>query len=208
MATNDLLSTAEGRTAVGLGSDTAFDTPLSAAISAVSQQIDQLCGPVVNRTITDETHSGGGSFIRLKRRPVSSITSISEYANTTATALTAETNSTKTTSNYLHDGTFGTIHSGTIIRRTSNSDTLFPDGRGNIVVTYVAGRAANTAAVDPKFKQAAAVMLQALWTRIQASGSVTFPDQTDGFTVLLGPEVLNMAVGFLRGEILDGVYVG
>lgn len=206
----DVLTLAEAKQAVGLEqSNTSHDDYLRSLITAVSGQLDQLCGPVRNRTVTDETHDGGGTFIRLRRRPVYSITTVAEYTGTSSTTLTAETNASKTAANYLHDGTPATIHSGTIIRRTSNSDGTFADGRRNIVVTYVAGRAANTEVVPAKFKQAASMMLRNIWTAEQASGTETFGAFPEpGFNPLLGPGMLNKVAALLEGEMLDGVYVG
>jgi hypothetical protein len=198
--TLDVLTIAEARSAVALGSDTSMDTVLAAWVTAISRQLDQLCGPVVVRTITAETCDGGASTIRLRYTPVSSITSIAEYLNTTSTTLTAESNTTKTVSNYRVD-----LRSGTIRRRNTNSDACFADGRGNIEVTYVAGRAANTAAVDSKFKQAASMMLRAAWVGEQASGSQTFEQGFD--PTLLGPKLLNRVQALLEGEMRESVAV-
>lgn len=207
--TLDVLTIAEARTAVGLGSDTSKDTVLAAWVTAVSRQLDQLCGPIVKRTVTDELHDGGSYSIRLNRRPVYSITTISEYTNTTAQALTAETNATKTAYNFLHDGTTGTLNSGVILRRNSNSDANWTAGRRNVAVTYEAGRAADTASVDAKFKQAASMLLRTAWVGEQASGTQTFNDVGfDPTTALLGPRLLNRVAALLDGEMLDGVYVG
>lgn len=206
--TLDVVTLAEAKTALGITAST-WDTPLAQAITAVSRQLDKLCGPIVTRTVTAETHDGGCPSIKLRRVPVSSVTTVTEYSNTTATTLTAETNAAKTASNYVHDGTPATINSGTIRRRSSNSDYQFATGRRNVEVTYEAGRAANTAAVDPKFKQAAVMMLRNIWTAEMASGTETFQAFTDqAFNPLLGPGMLNKVVALLHGEILDGVMVG
>ena len=206
--TLDVISLTEAKTALGVTATT-WDTPLAQAITAVSRQVDQLCGPVVNRTVTAETHDGGDWTIQLRRRPVYSITSVTEYDGTTATTLTAESNTVKPSDAYLHDGDTGTLVSGLIRRRSNDSDDVFEVGRRNIAVTYVAGRAANTAGVDAKFKQAAVMMLRNIWTSEMASGTETF----NAFTVqeinpLLGPGMLNKVAAILSGEMLDGVYVG
>lgn len=207
--TLDVLTIAEARTAVGLGSDTSKDTPLVIAVTAVSRQLDDLCGPIVKRTVTAELHDGDYGTIQLRRRPVYSITTLTEYLNTSGTALTAETNSAKATGNYLHDGTFTRLTSGLIRRRSNGTDIPFACGRHNIEVTYEAGRAADTASVDPKFKQAASMMLRNIWTGEQASGSETFGAFADQeINPLLGPGMLNKVAALLTGEILDGVYVG
>ena len=203
MATLDVLTEAESLAAVNASATTATLTNL---VTAVSQQLDELCGPVVVRTITSELHDGGRPTILLRNLPVSSITTVTEYDGTTATTLTAETNVTKTTANYLHLGTAGEVASGRIVRRSNNADYVFPAGRRNIDVTYVAGRAATTSAVAPKFKQAAAMMLRNVWVSEQASGSETFGAFTDQApNPLLGPGMLNKVAALLDGEMLPGV---
>ena len=208
--TIDVLTLSEAKQAIGLAqTNTNTDEYLRSLITAVSGQLDKMCGPVRTRTVTSEVHDGGCWTIRLDHRPVYSITSVTEYDYTTATTLTAETNAAKATSNYLHDGLAGTITSGTLRRRSNNTDYPFATGRGNVAVTYVAGRAANTEVVPAKFKQAAAMMLRNIWTAEQASGTETFAAFTDqAFNPLLGPGLLNKVVALLQGEILDGVYIG
>jgi hypothetical protein len=57
----------------------------------------------------------------------------------------------------------------------------FYPGKGNIFVTYTGGRYGSTAAVDPRFKEAAYIMLRNLWTteeptvQINAGGEVATP---------------------------------
>lgn len=205
----DVLTLIEAKQAVGLEqTNTTADAALHTLVTAVSAQLDELCGPVRTRSFT-ETHDGGWYTIRLRHRPVYSITTVTEYDNTTSTTLTAETNSTKATSNYLHDGTAGKVASGIIRRRSNNSDATFPDGRRNVEVVYVAGRSAATEVVPAKFKQAASMMLRNVWTAEMASGTQTF----DAFgeqavNPLLGPGMLNKVAALLQGELLDGVYVG
>lgn len=166
--TLDVLTLDEAKAAINL-TGSSQDTELASYITAVSRRLDELAGAIVVRTVTGEVHSGGRSLITLLYRPVVSITSITEYQYTTAQALTAETNATKPATGYLVDLRWGDIR-----RRASGGDSWFPSGMDNIVVTYVAGRAATTAAVDPKFKQAAAIFLSHLWRLEQGSGSVTF----------------------------------
>lgn len=206
--TLDVLTLAEAKTALGIAAAT-WDTVLAQYVTAVSRQLDKLCGPIVARTVTTEPHDGGGYTIRLHRRPVYTITTVTEYAQTTGTTLTAETNATKTASNYLHDGTLTTVVSGTLRRRASGSDLRFADGRRNIDVTYDAGRAATTAAADAKFKNAASMVLRSIWVGEQAMGSETTGAVPEGvLSVLYGPPMLNKVSAMLTGEILDGVLSG
>lgn len=202
----DVLTLGEAKSALGLSStDTNADDTIRALITAVSAQLDQMCGPVRTRTVT-ELHDGGCAAVHLRQRPVYSITSVTEYAGTTATTLTAESNTAKSAANYLHDGTFGRLASGSLIRRANNCDSVFEPGRRNVAVVYVAGRAANTDGVPAKFKQAAAMMLRNLWVAEQASGSETFgPFDAQAVNPLLGPGRLNKVVAMLENELVDGV---
>lgn len=153
---------------------TTWDTELDDWITAVSRRLDALCGPIVVRTITSEAWDGTVDGVRqtaitLRYRPVSSVTSVTEYSSTTGTTLTVETNAAKTSSNYYLNTT-----TGVLTRRSGNRDYVFADGRQNIVITYVAGRYANTASVDARFKVAAGMMLANLWRREQGGGTQTF----------------------------------
>ena len=49
------------------------------------------CGPIVQRTITDEVHPGGCPSIRVRHWPVASFTTVTEYDATTPTVLTRGT---------------------------------------------------------------------------------------------------------------------
>lgn len=194
MATNDLLTLAEAKTALNLeASATTHDTELALWITAVSTRIDKLCAPVVIRTVTDETHDGGRSCIRLRKAPVSeasatTVTSVSEYDQTTLTALTAETNGSKPAQAFAFDQVLGLLY-----RRSSGSDASFVSGRGNVLVTYQAGRYSATATVDALFKLAAGAILRRLWQREQgawATGGDPFVESTgSGFFNAVDPMV-------------------
>lgn len=158
----DLLSLAEGRTAVNLGSSTNQDTELAQFISGISGRIDALCGPVVGRTITDEAHDGGKARIWFDFTPVLSVSTVTEYRQTEATSLTAETNASKPTDSYLLDRKGLYYYAW---RRNTGVDSTYPAGRRNIVTTYTAGRYADTASVDEQFKLAAASVLRRIWHR-------------------------------------------
>ena len=173
---------------------------------AVQANLDAslVAGALVNTSYEGEL--GRGKTIKINKIGALAVT---EYDGTTATTLTAESNTSKTASDYLHDGTAGRLASGTLIRRSSNTDGVFPPGRRNVSVTFLAGRAASTDGVPAKFKQAAVMMLRNVWVAEQASGSETFGSFTDnqGFNPLLGPGRLNKVMALLENELLDGVAV-
>lgn len=171
--TLDLLTLIEGYRAINdpasvtaLGSEGGtggHDTELAQWITALSRAVVDRCGAVVNVTYTDETYDGGRHTVWLKHRPISSVTTVKEYDDTTLTTLTVETNASKPDDAYLADGPGK--HDVLLRRRSANGDATFASGRRNVVVTYVAGRAADTAAVDEKFKTAAGSILRRLWNR-------------------------------------------
>lgn len=181
------------------------DAELAQWITAVSRRIDDRCGPVVQRTVTDEAHDGGRHAIWLANAPIASITSLVEYDGTTATTLTAETNAAKPDDGYLLDG-FGR-YDRQVRRRSGNSDANFPAGRRNVVATYSAGRYASTAAVDEKFKLAAGSILRRLWHRegsAWARGGDPFAEAGAG-SVGFFKAVDPMITEFLSDEVLAGI---
>lgn len=208
MATLDLLDLDEARRAVNLPSPSTSDADddLKLFVSGISGRIDELCGPVVQRTITDEKHDGGRCRILLDLQHVSSVTSVSEWAGTTETTLAAETNASKPASGYLLDpvGPYGFVY-----RRASNGDATFPAGRRNVLVTYVAGRYADTAAVDERFKLAASAVLRRVFKREQSSWAHTpdfFTDTENPRPGLMFYKAVDpMLIEFLADELLPPV---
>lgn len=170
-STYDLLTLDEAKLArnIALADDT-HDEELAMYITAVSQRLDDYCGPIVKRSIAGEVHDGGDSYIFPVHTPVATIGEVVEYSSGTATILTGETNLVAGT--YVLEGA-GT-HLSLVRRRSSWSDSVFTPGRGNVVISYVAGRFDSTADVSPKFKEAAAKMLNWLWQGDQGSGTATF----------------------------------
>lgn len=195
--TLDLVTLAEAKVSFNLAtSNTTWDGELATLITAVSQRFDELCGPIVNRTVTAEKHDGGGWFIVLDYAPVYSLTTVTEYANTTATTLTAETNSSKTASNYLCDLPTGILH-----RRGGNIDRQFPWGRQNVEVTYTAGRYTTTGNVARRFKEAAQITLANIWRREQGGGTATFGGTSDSGFVVPGFAIPNAALELIKGDL-------
>lgn len=150
----DLLTMDEAMAAINMvGSGTNHEDQIEVWITAVSQRVDDLCGPVVIRTITDELHDANGSLIFLDYSPVSSVTTVTEYVSGTGTVLTAE--DIDTAGGYL-------LRDGILSRRSGFYSTSW---NGRIKVTYEAGRFADSPSVDAKFKLAAGTILRRLWAR-------------------------------------------
>lgn len=152
--TLDLISLDEAMEAIAMtGTGSNYEAQVEMAVTAISRRIDELCGPVVVRTITGEEHDADGGLIFLDYSPVSSVTTVTEYVSGTGTVLTAE--DIDTSGDYL-------LRDGILSRRSGFYTTSW---NGRIKVTYVAGRYATTAAVDAKFKTAAAAILRRWWAR-------------------------------------------
>lgn len=176
MAATDVLELQWAKDALRVSVGDPREHPLlEAYVTAVSQRLDQACGPIVQRTVTDEFHSGGCGLIRLRRSPVASVTTVTEYDTAgTGTVLTAE--DYDTTGTYALDpwpGDPSGLYHGKLWRRTtSRSGTWFVAGRNNVRVTYVAGRYATTlAAQQSRFGQAALVLLRWMWAQEQVGVS-------------------------------------
>lgn len=170
MAATDVTTYERARLALNIGTaDSSRREMLEAAITAVSQRLDELCGPIVQRTIGPEIIDTDGDdvCIHLSTGPVASITSVTLYEDGVPTVLTAET--LTAAGGYLAelqrrirpDGTTQLL-SGVLRKRGTFADETWD--RGRVAVVYVAGRYANTSAVlDSRFEQAALLTLRSLW---------------------------------------------
>lgn len=70
--------------------DTDQDAELQGFIDAATPIIEDVVGPVVGRVFT-EWHAANGDLVLLRRRPVISISSVTEYAGAAVQALTEQT---------------------------------------------------------------------------------------------------------------------
>lgn len=170
--TLDILTETEARSAVSdNGTPKATDGLLNWANTVAAQRLDELCGPIVQRTITNERHDGGQQWLRLRHGPVSAFTSVTEYQRGTSVTLSAESGSTLPSSAYLADQDIvdGALYSGMLWRRAAGSPATFYPGKANIFVTYTAGRYATTADVSFRFKLATKLMLDNFWRAVTPS---------------------------------------
>lgn len=170
----DILTPDEAVAAVNLNAGRVSPDSLDMWVTAVSQRIDALCGPVVVREVADEVHDGYCGDIILRSQPVYAVTTVTEYTATTPTTLVAENFPTAVT-----DYDYYLDPSGILRRRSSGYDSVFA---GRVTVTYDAGRYATTAAVDARFKLAAASALRRLWAREAGAWSRADPFSDDGIS--------------------------
>lgn len=180
------------------------DTALALFVSAVSQRLDDLCGPIVARSVT-EAHEGWAGPLRLRKYPALSVTTVTEYSGTTAQVLALETNAAKTTSDYWVD-----LSAGILYRRSEGYNTLWPRGAGNVVVVYSAGRFATTADVSAKFRLAARIMVKHFWRFESGAGSQTFgsADLADGLAQIATFAVPRVVAELLASEVHNEVVIG
>ncbi len=102
--------------------DTSADDELRGFIASVSEVVEDIVGIVVKRSFV-ETYSGRGErAILLRRRPVVSVTSVSENGVTVPAS------------------DYSPTSAGVLTRATAYSAGRWASGVDNIVVTYVAGR--------------------------------------------------------------------
>lgn len=133
---NRIVSLTEAKNALNKAQNvTADDEEVTDWIDAATYVIEQQVGIVVPRTYT-ETYDGGEHTIFLRRRPVVSITTVTEVMGPgMSTVITAEpVGGPYTDSQYLLDGVM-------LRRRRSGFDGYWAYGCGNVTVTHKAGRA-------------------------------------------------------------------
>lgn len=184
--TYDLIVLADAKASLNIEtSDTSADAELAIVISAVSQRLDDLCGPVVNRTFTDEAYDGGDSYIVLRHasavdiNATTTVTAVKEYDTGGAlTTLTAETVTSKPDSAFLMSVAEGARN--VLLRRAGGADAVFQPGRSNILVTYTFGRAAATASVPERFQEAARICVNHIWVNLGAQSGAGRTVGVDG----------------------------
>lgn len=172
MADTDLLTLDEASTMLGVAGDADL-TLLQTYIATASKAIDDRCGPVVVRPMT-ETHDGGSASIWLSAPPIDAISDVHEWDGATDTGCSEELPFAFPVPYIPEHGYKVDMLSGRLDRRRNGTAARWAAGAGNVLVLYTAGRYATTADVDGRFKQAAFMIVRQLWTREQASGTVTY----------------------------------
>lgn len=194
---SDLVTEAEARAMVGLthhGDNQVLI--LGLMVGALTEQIEDLCGPVVRVTVSNEIHTdrSGKRLLHLRRGPITSVTTVEEGTDT----LTAETWGVD--GGYLLEphSTSTAAGSGALIRRYGQRDHCWG---ANVRVSYVAGRVVDTAAVPACFKEAMHIGLRNWWRMEQRTLGAVEDYETPqlAFPKFALPDSAKMA---LRSELL------
>lgn len=157
-------SAAEVDLELNLGADTSQDGELDGFVQAAAALIENVVGPVSPTSYT-EVHDGGGPTIFLRRVPVLSVTTITEYVALTGYALTLQPLG-QTTSAYGYS--LDDPLTGVVTRRTSSGVmSPFLGGRQAVTVTYVAGRAS----VPANVRLACLELVREMWSATQRGNS-------------------------------------
>jgi hypothetical protein len=202
MAATDIVTIAEA-TQYLQAAGNANSPLLDEWITAASLAVDDLCGPVVRRTITaEEIRTYGEGRVKVAWSHIVSASSVVEYdSDGVAQTLTAETYSSKPADGYRF---WPTTKAQWVERRESGGASTFPVD-GTLLITYVAGRFASTSTVSQRFKKATLMLIAHLWA-VEHGTANTFGDvqsfTPSGFAVprrvteLLGEEIRSrVAVG-------------
>lgn len=144
--------------------DTSHDVELQRFIDAADPVIEDIVGPV-NQVQVTEWYDGGRATIVLRKNPVISVDTVTEYVNAAPHVLTvAATPAAGGTYTYSFDPD-GILH-----RTIGSGPTWFAGGVGNIAVTYTAGRDT----VPPTIKLAALELIRHLYQSTQQGGRPAF----------------------------------
>lgn len=207
MATLDVLTLAEAKEAVKLKQNNARDAELTHWVTAVSERLDELVGPVIQRPVTDEL-DGGDCSVFLSAYPVTSVTSVTEYDRTGVEhPRELETNTAKPAVGYKLKkySADPALLGNEITARYYGETDQFVSGEGNVVVVYTAGRFVDTASVAERFKAAARLMLKNVWRSemddTQAVNEFDVP-QSNFPTYMISKAVKDMFPGELQGHYL------
>ena len=189
MALLDVFTLEQAKKGLNVTVPVTQDPDIQGFVTAISQRFDDpdICGPVVQRTITAEITSGGRAWVRLKHRPIVSVASVT-IGGTVTTA-------------YVLDPDEGLLW----------SDAGFTRGRRNISVTYTAGRFATTAEVTERFIHAAQITFAHLWTAERGAGSSVFGNMDQDYQPrygMLATGVPSFAIPKAAREILGSEFRG
>ena len=163
MAATDIVSLADAKAQLNI-TDNVSDAELAGFISAVTAPIEDHVGAaIINRTVT-EVFDGGTAQLSLSCFPVVSVTSVTESGSVLEAA-----------------GYTINKDSGILTRVAGISALAFLPGHQSVSVVYIAGQAANIAAVEPNIRMAALIMIQHLWETQRPAAQGPFSQAGDDY---------------------------
>jgi hypothetical protein len=163
----DLLSESEARAAASSGTYAPDDElTLSIMVGAITERVEDLCGPVVQRLVSNETHTNvRSSQIVLRQGPITAVTLVEEGL----TVIPAEVWGVSSSCYRIEPGrTLSAAGSGILTRRQASQNVSWAP---NVRVTYIAGRCATTALVPTDIKEAAIIAIKNVWSS-QSAGTI------------------------------------
>jgi hypothetical protein len=170
------------------------DEDLRDLLADVTPLMEYLVGPILRKTRV-ETYDGGSVQIDLLGAPLISVTSVVEsYGSNYQRTLTVQdifAGSSLDAFGYTVD-----LLSGTVTRRSAGAAVPFVEGKRNIQVTYVSGRAV----INGNILRATRYLVRHLW-QIEQQRVPLVNGQPEPTTYILGYAVPNAVIEMCGGDI-------
>lgn len=201
--TYDVLTLDEGKATLKKHTTAVDETTLASWITAASRLLDDRVGPIVRRAVVEDVDGDGDTTLYLRYFPNTAIVSVTEYSGAVSSALVEETRGSLVDGYLPEPYEFDPTYLGCELhRRVGGLDASWPRGRRNIVVNYTAGRFADTASVDAKYKRACGLILINAWRSLESTtvqqGEYDIP--VSSFPTFVLPRAVRE---LLEGELQD-----
>jgi hypothetical protein len=166
--TYDVLTLVEAKASLKKHTSALDETTLASWVTAASRRLDTLVGPIVRRSVSEELSGEAETTLYLRYFPNTAISSVIEYSGAIGSELVEETRGALVDGYLAEPYSFDPTFLGNELhRRIGGVDASWASGRRNVVVTYIAGRYADTASVDPLFKRSCGLMLINAWRSLE-----------------------------------------
>lgn len=153
------------------------DEDLRSLIASCRPAMEDLCGPIIPRTIVGETQDGGSIYVILDWAPLISIQSVQESWGNYVRTITSQP---LTGTGFDAYGYTADLRTGKLVRRVSGASTRWAKGQENILVNYTAGRSI----MSPNLQRACRRMVRWAW---QSEMQGQRPNGTKPDTVVATP---------------------
>lgn len=173
-----IVTLAETKDFLGLGSSTVNDSKLRTTIQVVSKMCEDYTNQIWRTRTIVEAHDGGANALALRHRPAKSITSVSIFGSTyTGFNLDTDTG---------------------ILYATITGAGFFPYGPAQTIVTYVAGPVGNI--VPQPIRQGVLDMVRHVWDRQR--GGTNAPRQQG----VMGPSMIDQRYSYMIPRDVEQVW--